>query len=349
MIDTIGFRVIVTQEQWNAMRLKSNEYAGRDNESKEVKFRLIKKQLTLGSYDSKITVRSFDDLNVHVELSLPKFVFGHNVYLLYPSQIEQAAVMLQDKLREFFGEFPPYEEWLVERLDFCYAWRFDDQRAALHALSVLKAFDYPRKNKSIYKTSVQWSNRTYTLKFYLKLDEFVAHELNSLKDTYFSGDVLKLADGVLRFEVTCRPAQLIELFNKKEIRIHDLADEDFFISVLDHFLKRLLSNLNPHTTNNIEVFNRLTKTFSKRKAQLLMHFYKEWYSSDVYDRQLIKESYCQSTIWRKKHDLSSAGVGLPASDVPMDFSLDLPSPNVINGACCPLAKARGLGEDSNTA
>lgn len=348
MIDTIGFRVTVTEEQSELIRKKSNEFSGRDNETKEIKFRIIKKQVQLGSYDSKITVRSYDDLNVHVELSLPKFVFGHNVFLLYPSQTEEAASMLQDKLREHFGSFPPYKEWRVERLDICYAWRFEDQRAALHALSVLKAFDYPRKQKHIYNTSVQWSGRTYSLKFYLKLDEFQVHGLKELKDKFFSGEVLKLADGVLRFEVTCRKAQLVELFDKKNIYIFDLKDEDFVVTALDNFLKKLLSNLNPHTTNNIEVLKRLHKTFTPRKAQVLMHFYKEWYSSDVYDRQLLKDAYCQSTIWRKKHDLVVAGVGLPATDIPLDFSLDIPSDKVVNLPVA-LATARGLGEYSNTA
>lgn len=348
MIDTIGFQVMVTMEQSKLIKQKSNQVEGRDNETNVTTFRIIKKQLQLGSYDSKITIRSFDDLHVHVELSLPKFVFGHNVFLLYPTQIEEAASMLQDKLREHFGSFPPYKEWRVERLDICYAWRFQDQRAALHAISVLKAFDYPRKQKHIYNTSVQWSGRTYSLKFYLKLDEFQVHGLKELKDKFFSGEVLKLADGVLRFEVTCRKAQLYELFDKKEIYISNLKDEDFVVTALNHFLRKLLSNLNPHTTNNIEVLNRLRKTFSNRKAQLLMHFYKEWYSNDVYDRQILKEAYCQSTIWRKKHDLSIAGVGLPATDVPLDFSLDIPSDKVVNLPIA-LATARGLGEYSNTA
>ncbi|MDP1722644.1 MAG: phage/plasmid replication protein, II/X family [Candidatus Gottesmanbacteria bacterium] len=348
MIDTIGFQVAITNKQAELIRLKSNEVVSTDNETSQLKFRIIKKQVTLGSYDSKITIRSYDDETAHVELSFPKFVFGHNVYLLYPSQIEATASMLQERLREYFGDFPPFKEWRVERLDICYAWRFQDQRAALHALSVLKAFDYPRKQKHIYTTSVQWSGRTYSLKFYLKLDEFQAHGLKELKDTFFSGEVLKLADGVLRFEVTCRKAQLFELFDKKEIYISNLKDEDFFVSVLDHFLTKLLANLNPHTTNNIEVLNRLRKTFSNRKAQLLMHFYKEWYSTDVYDRQLLKDAYCQSTIWRKKHDLSVAGVGLPAIDVPLDFSLDIPSDKVVNLPVA-LAAARGLGEYSNTA
>lgn len=321
---------------------------GRNNETKETTFRIIKKSVELGSYDSKITIRCYDDETVHFELSLPKFVFGHNVFLLYPAQIEEAASMLQNRLQDYFGSFPPYKEWRVERLDICYAWKFQDQRAAYHALTVLKAFDYPRKQKHIYNSSVQWTGRSYSLKFYLKLDEFQAHGLKELKNTFFSGEVLKLADGVLRFEVTCRKQQIEELFSRKNIYISDLSDNDFIETALEHFLGKLLSNLNPHTTNNIDVINRLTRTFSKRKAQLLWSFYKEWFSKDTYSRQILKDNYCQSTIWRKKRDLALANVGLPSEDVPLDFTLDIPSVHVVNQPMV-LAVARGLGEASNTA
>lgn len=347
MIDTLGFQVSITDQQAELIRRKSQEIEGKDNITNETRFRFLKNQVPLGSYDSKITFRSYDFQTVHVELSMPKFIFGHNVFLLYPNQIEAAASRLQEGLREFFGDFPSYKEWRVERLDFCYAWRFEDQRAAIHALSVLKAFDYPRKQKHIYPSSVQWSGRTYSLKFYLKFDEVQAHALKELKQSFFS-EVIKLADGVLRFEITCRKPQLIELFDKKNIYIHDLTDEDFVLTVLEHFQQKLLNNLNPATTNNIDVFSKLTKTFSKRKAQLLMHFYKEWYSKDVYDRQILKDTYCQSTIWRKRHDLKMAGVGLPKNDIPLDFSVVIPSTSVVNEPIA-LASASGLGEYSNTA
>lgn len=349
MIDTIGFQTTVSEELGEVIRLKSDEFVGNDNVTHTQKFRIIKKQIPLGSYDSKITVRCYDGTTVHVELSLPKFVFGHNVYLLYPTQVEATAVMLQDRLRAYFGSFPSYKEWCVERLDFCYAWRFQDQRAAYHALSVLKAFDYPRKQKHLYASSVQWSGRSYSLKFYLKLEEFQVHGLRELKDSYFSGEILRLADGVLRFEVTCRKQQLKELFGSENIYINNISDEDLVVTILDHFLKKLLANLNPQTTNNMDVIKRLTHTFSKRKAQLLWIFYKEWFSSkDTYSRQILKENYCQSTIWRKKHDLATAGVGLPSEDIPLDFSINIPSPIVVNE---PVAQGatRCLGEDSNTA
>lgn len=348
MIDTIGFQVEIDERQAELIRLKSDEIEGRDNTTNVTTFRILKKQIPLGSYDSKITVRSYDFSNVNVELSLPKFVFGHNIYLLYPSQIEETASMLQDRLREFFGDFPPYRVWRVKRLDFCYAWRFTDHLAALHALSVLKAFDYPRKEKHIYNTSVQWTGRTYTVKFYLKLDEFQVHGLKELQNTFFLGELLRLADGVLRFEVTCRIQQLEQLFKKKNIYISDLTNEPFVTSVLNDFLNKLLSNLNPQTTNSIDVLKRLTSTFSKRKAQLLWSFYNEWYSKDAYNRQILKENYCQTTLWRKKHDLAVARVGLPATDIPLDFSLDIPSDKVVNLPMAP-APAGGLGVDSNTA
>lgn len=349
MIDTAGFQITLTAKQAELIRRRSNEVVSKDNETQELKFRIIKKQVSLGSYDSKITIRTFGDEDANLELSLPKFVFGHNVFLLYPTQIEQAASMLQERLREFFGGFPSYKEWRVSRLDFCYAWRFADQQAALHALRVMKSFDYPRKRKGIYPTSVHWSGRTYSLKFYLKQDEYLAHGKKEAKDDVVSGEIIKLANGVLRFEVTCRKQQLVELFGRKEIFIRHITNEELFLTILNRFLNKLLVNLNPHTTNNLEVLTLLTKKYpSKRKVQFLMHFYKEWYSRNAYDRQMLLDSYCPSTIWRKKRDLANAGVGLPSNDIPLDFSLVIPSAMVVNLPIT-LATARGLGEVSNTA
>ena len=44
----------------------------------------------------------------------------------------------------------------------------------------------------------------------------------------------------------------------------------------------------------------------------------------------------------------AAGVGLPSDDIPLDFSLEIPSSIVVNTPIA-LATARGLGEVSNTA
>lgn len=143
-----------------------------------------------------------------VELSVPKFWYGHNIYLLY--EFVDALRELKRRFeKQLHCKFVDVLEWELFRLDICYAWKAPSQRIARQILDSLTHLQYPRKKPVIHVgETIMFVGRTYSFKFYLKLPEFLRHDYKVLKKQKASDDWIeyleKLAHGVLRCEATLR-------------------------------------------------------------------------------------------------------------------------------------------------
>jgi hypothetical protein len=327
MIDTTKWRVALTSKQADLILKRSSEISEYNHESKETKFRILKTNVNLGSYLSSISIKCFDDLEAEFEFSIPKQLFGNNVVLLYPAQLEQALYGIWQSLVDHFGDFPPYMTWHLQRLDLCYSWKLPSQAVAQAVLSIVKTFDYPRKSKYIYSESVMWRGKTLSIKFYLKYLEYKKHHPVLGIDQ----SILELSKGVLRFEITLRKQALVYIFGKKTILYDDLLSQKLLEKVLSGYLDRLTMNLDKNVTNDNETLKRLKETFPlHRKAIRLYTFYKQLTSSQLNDRRIIKENYNPSTVWRNRRDIAQAKVGLPSEMRPLPFKLEIPSELVVN-------------------
>lgn len=150
-----------------------------------------------------------------VELSLPKYHQGHNVYLLYDWEkaLRHLGRLLQ---RELVGrsKFPGIEEWRLRRLDLCYAWKLPNEETARAFIDALKRLKYPWKKPVHYPTTASWPGRTFSAKVYAKHPEFRKHDLcRMLKggaSHEFVNWVEERSKGVVRFEITCRSQWLRE-------------------------------------------------------------------------------------------------------------------------------------------
>lgn len=149
-----------------------------------------------------------------VEFSLPKFWYGHNVSLLYDPVVplNHFKKVLERQLRLTRLKLPPIETWILKRADLCYAYKCPSQIAAQAVLDSLKHLHYPRKKPAIYPTGILFTGRAYSVKFYLKLDDFRTHDMIALiKDgasLEWVNYLEQKADGVLRYEATLRSQYL---------------------------------------------------------------------------------------------------------------------------------------------
>jgi hypothetical protein len=327
MIDTTGWKINVSYEQIKLILSKSKEFSEYDHATKTTRFRIIKDNIYIGSYDSNVTIRCYETNQVYIEFSLPKQYLGNNVELLYPSQLEQALAGVYESLVDRFGAFPHYKNWYLQRLDLCYGWRYQSQESAEQILKILKTFDYPRKSKYLYRESVMWRGKTSSIKFYLKNPEFTKHDYKNLYDINpeKAKEILNLSDGVLRFEITFRKQSINYIFNKSYVTSFDLLDKRFLENVLSTYLNRLTLNLDKTMLNDQEVLFRLQKHFSKRKALRVFLFYQWLTSSNIYYRQILKDHYNPSTIWRYKQEFKKAKLGISVDTVSFDFDLQIPS------------------------
>lgn len=154
------------------------------------------------------------DARLTVEFSVPKYWYGHNISLLY--NWIRALDSLRNLLLEQFdlkrSRFPKLETWEVMRADACYCFRFPSQDIAQAYLDSIKRLRFPRKAPVIHPTSIFWGGGTYSLKLYLKLPEFQAHDLKALVKQNASlewiEELEKMAEGVLRVEATLRTKYL---------------------------------------------------------------------------------------------------------------------------------------------
>lgn len=156
-----------------------------------------------------------------IELSLPKYWYGHNIHLLY-GYLEAIYELRKTLQKQLHLRLPKIGIWQVWRADICYSWRCPSQRISEQILDSIKKLHFPRKRPHIYADSVMFTGATYSLKFYLKLPEFKAHDRKALLKANARLDWInhleEKADGVLRCEATLRRKYL------KRNNIETLAD-----------------------------------------------------------------------------------------------------------------------------
>jgi Phage replication protein CRI len=142
-----------------------------------------------------------------LELSLPKFWYGHNIHLLYGfvDALQVLRTLLQTQLH---CRFPDVTSWQVWRVDCCYSWRTPSNQTAQQMLDSLKRLNFPYKKPVIYPTTILFTGSTYSVKFYLKYPEFINNDRKELLKSNASLEWINhlegLARGVLRVEATLR-------------------------------------------------------------------------------------------------------------------------------------------------
>ena len=335
MIDTIKFLVCVEVETYLKLRAHSMVYMKKDYAMGRDEMRYMHTKVEVPSHDYHITLNTYHDLDLKVsfECSLPKLCFGENVSLLYPCQLEPALKYLRRYIADIDPDFPSYEHWTIERLDLCYAWRFPNTEHAKAILNHLKLLSYPRKNKSVYNTSVMFSGRQYTPKFYLKEPEFMRHDFTRLVKNHkyeFADKTADLSVGVLRFEVTARKSQLMHWFKKLEIHYTDILDKSKLESILNDCLNKILQNRTPVSMRDETIMQKLESKWGHTKGARLFAFYNTYYSDSPHRKAILEGGYNPSTIWRKKRDIADAGVGMRNEDLGFEFNLSIPSELVVN-------------------
>lgn len=334
MVDTVKFQVRVDETTYKAIKGLSIAHIQKDYVKKQQEMRYMQTDVYIPSYDYHITLKAFDETErrISFECSLPKLYFGENIGLLYCDQIVPALKQLWASLTAIFPDFPSYGLWFIERLDLCYAWRFPTQERAQILLNHLKLLTYPRKNKYIYQTALMFRGRHYTPKFYLKKPEFMRHDYTRLVKAgkeEFANKLAGMSNGVLRFEITARKEQLKHWFEKDHIYYADILNQPFLETLMNDCLNKILQNRSPESMNDETIIRKLEYKWGKAKGARLFAFYNTYYSDALHKKEIMESGYSYSTIWRKRKDITSAGVGLGNETLNFGFDLSIPSVYVV--------------------
>lgn len=311
MIDTLKLLIPIKDlELVEQLEGSLTRFRKEDLKKGQIEFEFHSSSVPLGTHHRKVMLKSSKNpLGIFVECSFAKYALGNNVEMIYPHDLPTIANQLHTELCEHLGLIlPPIDTWPVYRIDVCYNWLFDSHDEALYAMDFIQRIDYPRKKKYRWDTSVMYTGTAYTVKFYLKGDEFLKHDFKELPEdrAYF---LQQWAKRILRYEVGLRRIYLADFFELKNVFVSDIADDDVILDVLNHFLGKVFHYINPTSTTEAEVCRILRENFSKTKAMNLYLFYKDYFFDEKTKAMYENGGMHRSTIYRHKRDLKLVGIG----------------------------------------
>jgi len=203
-------------------------------------------------------------------LSICKLVYGENVHLLY--SLAGACEVLRCRLIRDFElsdlEVALPADWLVTRLDLCYAYRVGE-KAARTWLAWCGAHSMGRKTTLVYPDSVYYKGRSYTLKWYLKGPEFRRHDAVALvaggREPSDVRELADLADEVLRVEVMIRAQGLREWFHKGAVKVSDLT-ADNMVERLRFYLRKWALGMETEVWTLDEGLSRIAEHYGPKRG-----------------------------------------------------------------------------------
>lgn len=331
MIDTIGFKVMVNEQVTQQMKKSVFQRLRRETFNlgeSEVIFDFFTTEFS-PSWDRSIKLK-IDDINNLLDFSggfsLPKFVYGHNCYMLY--DFRAALNLFKDKFENHFEVvLPEIDTWPINRVDVCYNFKLKDNQEVIKTIDYFKSFEYPRKKPHIYKTSLYYATRAYTFKLYEKQAEYLVHDYKHFRKIgkmTEAEEFLRLADSLLRLEVEMRTPALKYHFKKDKIFVSDLS-LDFVTERLKFYLSKFLSLGGTHS-NRSQVYYALSETFGSERAAKLYMFW----SALSQDKERVRNALPKSTYYDNLRKLRKAGISIYSVQTENPVNLIIPTANCSN-------------------
>lgn len=344
MIDTIRFRIKLSKLQQDLVKSRSVETSKFDNLKESVLFKIYRTDLYLGSFDKNINLFLSESNPEYcfLEFSIPKYYYGHNVYLFYTDKLEFALNSINKDLFNFFGDFPSFVDWEIFRLDICYAWKFLNESIAGNVLEVLRSYKISRKKVLNYDTSIMQVGSTYSIKWYLKKPEFYYHDFTNLVHNHreaYAYNTSVVAEGVLRFEVTMRHSHLERIFGRGRITYKDIND-GFCIEYLKLYFQKFFHGKSPKFMTSQTVLNKLLNKYNKELALRLYGFYLAFHSLTKTEQKEYLTHMTKTTAWRLQEQLKDAGIGIPSGVKIPPIEFEIPSRYVVNSSNVAIGDSR---------
>jgi II/X family phage/plasmid replication protein len=312
MIDTLKMLIpLSSMAELKLLEGKLTRTRRENLKTDELEFEFHTGNFEMGTYKRSISFKSSDKpLGLFVELSIPKFVYGNNVEMLYAHEIPECVEKLRRELSERLQtELPNTSLWKIYRLDLCYNWTFESQEKCQSLMNFIQRIDFPRKQKYVYNTSVMYKGTAYTIKFYLKGPEFLKHDYKTLLETddIKAFYLMEWAPLILRFEVEFRKNYLKDLFGLDSVTVADITDDKMILEIQQLYLDKVFRYISREKTTFENIRQTIAKNFSPSKTLRLYNFYKGYYY-EADGKLMIEQGLNRSTIYRYKKDLKDIGI-----------------------------------------
>lgn len=172
------------------------------------------------SYSYNIHYRIHDE-RIEIEFSLPKYIYGTNIFELRSHSNRANPVKVYDSLllslKLFFEEifFGVKIEWgavEIVRWDFCYNQVFQSRKESLQALEYIKLKHQSKGDRLSYETGFVQLTKTNYLKIYHKGEEFIKHDMYKLKSKHLE-KYAEMSQRILRYEKKHTPKNVAYFWN----------------------------------------------------------------------------------------------------------------------------------------
>lgn len=297
-----------------------------------------------GSYDSSINLKINADNSIKITCSIHKVLLGYNI--AYGSD---NLVLLANCLKKILYDalevkLPDVMLWELLQVDYTLTYNLHTQDNVEHYINSLKNAEYARRNAKHYNNNgLQVPGATTVIKFYNKQKEFVEHDYSKIKKVVGQGvadNLLTLANGLLRIEVSIRSRKLKQIFTntvfrKEQYKIFKNASNTFgmqsvqaqnatslldknkvtlkdfriekIIKVWESEVLKVIKDKNNVVLVNKDnlVLDRLTTLFSTRKVSSLYSF---WTLLSTRGEAYVKSVYKKATYFRLRKELIEAGI-----------------------------------------
>jgi len=297
-----------------------------------------------GSYDSSINLKINADNSIKITCSIHKVLLGYNI--AYGSD---NLVLLANCLKKILYDaldvkLPDVMLWELLQVDYTLTYNLHTQDNVEHYINSLKNAEYARRNAKHYNNNgLQVPGATTVIKFYNKQKEFVEHDYIKIKKAVGQGvadNLLTLANGLLRIEVSIRSRKLKQIFTntvfrKEQYRIFKNAVNAFgmqsvqaqnatslldknkvtlkdfriekIIKVWESEVLKVIKDKNNVVLVNKDnlVLDRLTTLFSTRKVSSLYSF---WTLLSTRGEAYVKSVYKKATYFRLRKELIESGI-----------------------------------------
>lgn len=269
-----------------------------------------------------------------VEGSVHKALSGHNITGGPLGFQEVAAWFISLVSQLLWSTLPAAALWAVDRVDKteCYRLPFE---AVQEFIASLNAAQYPRRKAHRYGSeAIFFPGTTTAVKVYHKGPEFAKHDAKRLRGLLDPDDVVdlqKLANGIMRAEVSIKAKKLKADFGEKPL-VSQVTDA-YLQQVHDREVARVLreGRQDMETVRTAtEVKRRLNKLHSTQLASTL---YGVWSQLATIGEFEVRRDMAKATWYKYRKCLISAGVSWAGTDInvtqsciPPGFSLCRQSP-----------------------
>lgn len=366
MVDTIGLYVQISKDMYNVLSDRSLCTQRIDKKTGVIEFEYNNFQTSYSwnyrviwkmSNDHwiynpglKITTLQMGTPYLRFEFSVPKILYGHNLYSCNFTDALVACNQVRAKFIELCGvEIPDIKDWYCYRVDTCANFLLENIEQVKSYIRYLQRFDYPRRLSRSYKdTGIYFASTHNTLKVYCKGLEFKFHDVCRFVNEVEKQKLQKFANIILR----------VEIENKKSLRVMreriEKQTNQFFRNVYKGYLtlfdtillfdgvkemQRIMSKFlvgsETKVMKNLDVFRILKNELGQRSA----NFYYAIYTLLVlHGQNEVKRQIKKRTYYKALSLFRDLGISVIASDMkqleqvidlgfPSDFSLTMSPEN----------------------